>query len=161
MRGWRRFLRDDGGGMTVEFVTTLPMILAALVIVFEFGRGLWFHQIVSKSVRDATRFASRYSPLAAGCDTLEDDGTFVDAVRTVALGSTSLHGFWTDPSTVTVATALADSEADADGQQFRTRTTCVVTVRAQVPVNLATLAFLGLETGVTIDVADRARFIGD
>ena len=77
----RRFLHDERGGMTVEFVTALPMILAALVIAFEAGRGLWFHQIVTKSVRDATRFASRYAPLGMACDTLGSNGTFVgDAV---------------------------------------------------------------------------------
>ena len=58
------FLRQDQGIMTVEFVATVPLFLGILVLMFEFGRGLWYHQIVTKGVRDGARYISR-APLTA------------------------------------------------------------------------------------------------
>ena len=75
-----RFARADAGSVTVEFVAALPMLLAALAIMFEFGRGLWYHQVVTKGVRDAARYAARYPGLGTGCGALAADGTFQSAV---------------------------------------------------------------------------------
>jgi Flp pilus assembly protein TadG len=155
-------LRDAGGGITVEFVVTLPMILAALAIVFEFGRGLWYHQIVTKGVRDAVRYAARYPAQGTACTALGGNADFLRQVRHVALtgrpDGTAAPAFWTDPNTVSVqmtATALA----------LRVPGTCTVAVRADVPHNLALLApfstFWGADTAITITVQDQARYIGD
>lgn len=148
--------------MTVEFVATLPMILAVLLVVFEFGRGLWFHHIVTKGVRDAARYAARYPSLGLGCAALDGNADFLESVRRVALSGdpdgTSSPGFWTDPDTVSVETTPVALD-------LRTPETCNVTVRAEVPHNLALLtAFSGVwevDPGITITVQDEARYVGD
>jgi Flp pilus assembly protein TadG len=158
----RRFGRDDRGGVTVEFVATLPMILAALAIVFEFGRGLWYHHVVTKGVRDAARYAARYPALGTACTALDEDASFLDDVRRVALSGapdgTTSPAFWTDLDTVTVQTA-------ASALDLRIPGACTLTVRAEVPHNLALLtAFSGfweVDPGITITVQDQARYIGD
>lgn len=157
-----RFARADGASVTVEFVATLPMLLAALAITFEFGRGLWYHHIVTKGVRDATRYAARYPGLGADCGTLGADAAFVGAVRHVALSGTpngtASPAFWTDPSTVSV-------ETTPSALDLRTPTTCMITVRAEVPYNFSLLTvFDGLwqvDPVMEITVQDEARYIGD
>ena len=158
----RRLLREEGGGITVEFVATLPMILAALAIVFEFGRGLWYHQIVTKGVRDAVRYAARYPAQGTACTALDDNADFLRQVRHVALtgapDGTATPAFWTDPNTVAV-------QMTATALDLRIPGACTVAVRADVPHNLALLApfsaFWEVEPAITITVQDQARYIGD
>jgi Flp pilus assembly protein TadG len=157
-----RFLRDDGGGVTVEFVATLPMMLAALAVVFEFGRGLWYHHVVTKGVRDAARYAARYPAPGTDCTALDEDADFLERVRRVALSGepdgTTSPAFWTNLGMVTVQ--MAGSALD-----LRVPGACTVTVRAEVPHNLALLtAFSGfweVDPGITITVQDQARYVGD
>ena len=54
-----RLLRQERGSLVVEFVIALPLILAMLILIAEFGRAFWYHQIVTKGVRDGVRFLSR------------------------------------------------------------------------------------------------------
>ena len=157
----RQFARDDQTGVTVEFVATLPMILAALAIVFEFGRGLWYHHIVTKGVRDAARYAARYpAPPGTICENL-DDALRARTQRVALSGTpdgTTSPIFWTNPETVTVNT----KEITYD-PPLRTPA-CQVTVRADVPYNLTLLtAFSGFwhVDPITIIVQDEARYAGD
>ncbi|HEX6011247.1 MAG TPA: TadE family protein [Geminicoccaceae bacterium] len=158
----RRLTRDDRGGVTVEFVATLPMILAALAIMFEFGRGLWYHHVVTKGVRDAARYAARYPALGSDCTDLDEDADFLEGVRCVALSGapdgTSSPVFWTDLDTVTVQMA-------ATALDLRVPGACTITVRAEVPYNLTLLtAFSGfweVDPGITITAQDQARYVGD
>ena len=144
------FWREDGGLVTVEFVAMLPLFLGILVLVFELGRGLWYHQIVTKGVRDGARYVSRV-PLTE---------EFEAFAKNVALtgqptGGTA-HQFWTDPNTVTITPTLADP----DGTSFRVPVT-VVEVRAEVPVLLGMMALLNVDTGWTLVASDRVRHIGE
>ena len=58
-RGIRTFFRDTAGTNTVEFLAMTPVLLVALVFSFEFGRGLWAYDVMTRDVRAATRFLSR------------------------------------------------------------------------------------------------------
>jgi len=58
-----KFLQNTRGSVTVEFVIGLPLILLALVFVFEFSNLFWAHHIAVNNVQSATRFLSR-APLA-------------------------------------------------------------------------------------------------
>jgi Flp pilus assembly protein TadG len=55
----------ERGAVTIEFVVTLPLFLAALAFVFEFGRIFVAHQATVNNVRSAARYLSR-SDMAAG-----------------------------------------------------------------------------------------------
>ena len=46
----KRFFRDCSGAMTVEFVVITPILLAAMVFAFEFGRGLWAYDVMTRDV---------------------------------------------------------------------------------------------------------------
>jgi Flp pilus assembly protein TadG len=55
---------NSQGSVTAEFVISLPLILLALVFVFEFGSLFWAHHVAVNNVRDAIRFLSR-APLTS------------------------------------------------------------------------------------------------
>lgn len=55
----KKILANGTGSVTAEFVVGLPLILLALVFVFEFGSLFWAHHVAVNNVRDAARFLSR------------------------------------------------------------------------------------------------------
>jgi hypothetical protein len=54
-----RFSKSQAGAVTIEFVLTLPLFLAALAFTFEFGQFFLAHQTTVNNVRSAARFLSR------------------------------------------------------------------------------------------------------
>ena len=52
----RRAFRHEDGSITVEFVVTFPLILAALAFSFEFGRLFIAHHTAVNNVRAAVRY---------------------------------------------------------------------------------------------------------
>lgn len=58
-RGPRSFAKDRNGAVTIEFVVTLPLFLAALAFAFEFGQIFLAHQSTVNNVRAASRYLSR------------------------------------------------------------------------------------------------------
>jgi hypothetical protein len=59
-----RFANSERGAVTIEFVCTLPLFLAALAFAFELGQFFLAHQSTVHNVRAATRFLSRLAPAA-------------------------------------------------------------------------------------------------
>jgi hypothetical protein len=55
----RRFLTEERGTATIEFLVTLPLFLAALAFVFEFGRYFVAYQQTANNVRSAARYISQ------------------------------------------------------------------------------------------------------
>lgn len=49
--------RDSSGASAVEFAMVLPVLLAVLVGVLEFGRALWLRHDMQFAVEEAARFA--------------------------------------------------------------------------------------------------------
>jgi Flp pilus assembly protein TadG len=159
MRPWlprplARLLDEERGSLVVEFVIVLPLILGMLVLVAEFGRAFWYHQIVTKGVRDGVRYLSR-APAAELAD-------FTLRARYLAMtgqpdsSATPAHGWWTDIATVTVS---APEEVGAP-PTFRTPFERI-TMQAAVPVSFPLLALVGQAPTITIVAADQARYIGD
>lgn len=70
-RGGRRteFFRNLSGSMTVEFVCFAPLLIAALFIVFDFGRAFWAFDVMARDVRAGLRYVARMSnlPDPMGC----------------------------------------------------------------------------------------------
>jgi Flp pilus assembly protein TadG len=53
------FGRDEKGAVTIEFLMTIPLFLAALAFSFEFGRVFLAYQQTVNNVRAATRYLTR------------------------------------------------------------------------------------------------------
>ncbi len=92
----RNFLQNfrgaEKGSVTIEFVIGLPLLLLALVFIFEFSSMFWTYHIATNNVRDATRYLSR-APLTA---------TFLSNATNIAL---------TGDPTNTVGTYVWNSKA--------------------------------------------------
>ena len=56
---FKKIRGNNEGSVTVEFVIGLPLLLLALVLIFEFGSLFWAHHIAVNNVRGAARFLSR------------------------------------------------------------------------------------------------------
>ena len=154
--GCRSFLRNCSGAMTVEFVVITPMLLAAMVFAFEFGRGLWAYDVMSRDVRAGVRYLSRAT------NNLPVNGTCPAAATTLVTNGTDAdaHFPWTDgmPQFTCNETAFPTGF----NQSLE-----VVTMQAQVPVTLSFLDVLnritgtGLATSYTLQVQDQARLVGN
>lgn len=139
--------------MTVEFVATMPVLLSALVIAFEFGRALWAYDVVSRDLRAAVRYISR-APLPI-------TSTYITNAENVAkTGATSggtAHFPWAGNGSATVSVntaALTFSEPNFN------RAGSVVSITASVPMTLTLLSFVGLGSGYTLTVTSQGRLIG-
>lgn len=149
----RRFKTGRQGSITVEFVATLPIIIGALGLTYEFGRTLWAQQIATKDIREASRFLSRQAlPLTSAAVTQAQN---LAQTGQVAAGG-SLHYPWTAASTFTVTNPLTTFSASA----FRTAGN-TIEVRGSIPFTISFLAFLGINTSVTLIAADQVRLIGN
>ena len=74
----RNFLRDSQGAITVEFVVTLPILLAALGFAEQYGQAMQTRNSLDVAARDAARFISR-APLDPTGTTVPD--VFLCAAR--------------------------------------------------------------------------------
>src|SRR5688572_7213513 len=52
-------LKNPNGSMAVEFVAFAPLLIAALVISFEFGRAFWAYDVITRDLRASVRYLSR------------------------------------------------------------------------------------------------------
>ena len=52
-------LKNSTGSMTVEFVAFAPLLIAALVIAFEFGRAFWAYDVITRDLRASVRYLAR------------------------------------------------------------------------------------------------------
>ena len=79
MRAVRAFGHDSRASVSVDFVVSIPILLAVLVFTTEYGRVLQMRTVLDNAVSDATRYLAR-APL-------NEDGTgYTAAVIDVAEG---------------------------------------------------------------------------
>ncbi len=57
--GLRRFLAADAASVSVDFVVSIPILLAVLVLTSEYGRVLQMRASLGNAVADAARYLSR------------------------------------------------------------------------------------------------------
>jgi hypothetical protein len=169
----RRLLGDTRGNVLVEFTFTLPVLLGLFVLLSEGGTLLWRHQLVTKSVRDATRYLSRVAtadqlcPPGGGIGAVP--GGFLTTARNLALrsalgtGRPPLIPTWTDSQSLQVSVACLDNSGGA----YRGRPRLpLLTVSATVPVALPlapAMALLGgsAAASLTFTVVDQTRHYGE
>lgn len=148
----RRFARAEQGSVVVEFVALLPLLVLFLFMMIGVGQGLWYHQVIIGGVRDGVRYLAR-APL---------DADHMARAKLVALsgdptGASPSFVFWNDPATVDITLTPV-----AHGGAFRgPDPLTLITMTAEVPVSIPVLDFFGLETPLTLTVADQARHIGE
>ena len=142
------FLKNPKGSMTVEFVAFAPVLIAALVISFEFGRAFWAYDVITRDVRAGVRYLARMStpPSPPNCPAaaqniaqtgLHDSG--LDAAK---------HFPWKGVSatfTCTVARTFTAADYNDAGQ--------VIAMTATVPVTLSLLEVLNRLTQWTGSLA--------
>ena len=170
--GVSEFLKKTKGSMTVEFVLLVPMLLAALGFAYEFGRGFWAYDVMSRDVRAAVRYLSRAYPYDN-----TNKGYAINLAKTgVPTGGTN-HFPWGAPwssaanncaSCVSVDWVPAPSFTMANFNQTGNLATCamscIFSVTGTVPLTiyfLTPLQRLGINTSYTLRVTDQARYIGN
>ena len=55
-----RLLRDRQGNISLEFALVLPILLALLAGIIDFGHAYWVKHVLSAGVREGARVGSRY-----------------------------------------------------------------------------------------------------
>jgi Flp pilus assembly protein TadG len=155
VRNGRNFIGACNGSMTIEFVALVPMLVAALMIGFEFSRAFWAYDVVTRDVRAAVRFLSRANPYDAAAKT-----SATNVAKTGLPAGTTLHFPWTIDANVAYAeTPFTSANYNVDGT--------VITATANVPITLSFLTVLNslagtsLGTTYTLVVSDQARWIGN
>lgn len=154
-RSLRRFAKENQGLITVEFVCVIPMIMAALYFIYEFGRAFWAYEVASQDMRSAVRYLSR----AESVDFTNTSGGYILKAQNLAETGTTdasdaMHYPWTSSSTISVSTtAFTNTNYNVNGS--------VITMTASIPITLSFLAFIGADTDYTIGITDNAQYIGD
>ncbi|RED18713.1 TadE/TadG family type IV pilus assembly protein [Pontivivens insulae] len=85
----RSFWRRDRGAITVEFVVTLPILLAVLMFVQQYGEAMRIRNAMDIGVRDAARFLSR-APIDEVSGGIPE--TFVCRARTIVTDRLAIYG---------------------------------------------------------------------
>jgi Flp pilus assembly protein TadG len=153
------FLKDLRGSMTVEFVTFAPLLIAALVVSFEFGRAFWAYDVVTRDLRAAVRYLSRAPSYSSGSKTQAEA-----LAKTGTPTGTTLHFPWTNSATFAyVEPAIITGQYNDDVRVF--------TMTANVPVTLSLVDFMNrflslsggaaIATNYTLSVSYQARYIGN
>jgi Flp pilus assembly protein TadG len=152
--GARRFLSDARASVSVDFVVSIPILLAVLVFTTEYGRVLQMRTVLDNAVADATRYLAR-APLND-----EEDG-FSTSVIAVAEGLITSR-VNTDLVAIS-APEIEDQTVQTSSADFR-----IVSLSAAVGVSTPALSILALagptatitsSTGEVISLSDIEGFV--
>ena len=182
---FRGLMGAVSGTAAVEFALFLFFILMPFLFgIFEIGRALQQHHVVTKSVRDAARYVARTRDDSGGAFTttslIEVDcaaaGKFAGGSNPAAAGNAkdlAMYGVFNPDSNDTPLMAAWDAAADSAAY----KTVCitgpvevttvtsslkinVVTVTATVPFEDILLQAFGIPQ-ITFDVSHQERYIGE
>ena len=151
LSGKKGFFGEQRGTATIEFVTTLPLFLAALAFSFEFGQIFLAHQSTVNNVREASRYLSR-SGLTATNITYA-----TNMVRTGRMtGGTAPDYLTAANATVTITPSYSTFSTPTFSKSGQTTR---VMVRVNYPLSI--FGFTG-DTHVTIPfvVVEDLRYVG-
>ena len=159
----RGFAQRNDGAAASEFALMLPLLVILLFAGVEIGRVLHDYHTVSKSVRDAGRYAARWH--FACPDTVYTDPDVVANTRNLALtGRVSGDGdyllaLWDEPETVTVTLTCSDN-GGWEGLYSETQVRSV-NVRAEVPFEFLFASLLGLPGRLTLTLEHTQPHVGE
>ena len=167
----RRFARDEGGAVWVEFALVFPMMMLFLAIIVDIGVLLWSYQQAVAGVRDAGRYVARSAPVEICRDGASADGFTAEldtlyGAQLLSIVETSgrtagAPRIFTNRVTVDDVTARIDCLSGP----YRTDPAPVSTVTAALTIDIPLgpiFGFFGnaLPTSVCTAVADQARVYG-
>lgn len=151
----RRIVKDERGASLVEFTLVAPLLFALAAGLAEFGHLLHQHHVVTKSVRDAARFAARssadnwttcasapanWAAIQSNTQTVALRGS-LDATKPLLLSN------WNNASMVTVTYVCAPRNG-LDSTVFNSDFPIITVTASNVPFNngIGLLGFLGFTT---------------
>jgi Flp pilus assembly protein TadG len=152
----------SSGNAAVEFALLLPLLMLFVLASIEFGRAFYIHDIMSKGIRDATRYLARV-PTPTGsvfqqCATnlaLRGAMDSCSASSTVPLLIPNLDGTNTATASVSWSVNTTTDTTSYDG------TTKYVTGVLTYPYASPLLTVFGFRGTFTIAVSHNERAIGD
>ncbi|MBN9587529.1 MAG: hypothetical protein BGN85_05630 [Alphaproteobacteria bacterium 64-11] len=159
------FARDTDGSMTAEFIIAMPVLFTALVFAFEFGRALFAYEVITSDVEAAVRYIS-HVPIAqcqapSGADVINAQNLAkcaeLPTSGAASVACTDYHFPWNSSAGATLSVTNAGSFSSAN---FNTDGS-VVQVKAQVPLTLAMLGYMGINTAYTLVASAQARCMGN
>lgn len=145
-----KFVKGADGSVTIEFVVTIPLFLAALAFAFEFGQAFLAHQSTVNNVRSASRYLARVPVSQAASDC---------ARAIVQTGKLNMQdsGLCPLPSTSSYPSYLAPESATIEVTQDNAR----VRIRARVdfPLSIFGLA-ADAAPAIPFVVVEDVRYVG-
>ncbi len=178
----RRLSRSESGTATVEFALFLFLILMPFLFgIFDIGRALEQHHVVTKSVRDAARYIARVpgydatTPFEVNC---AETGAMLGATTPAGdAKDLAMYGKVNPVSTDSPLTAAWDAVSDTTAYQTvcitgpvppatavvvdgETLDITIVTVTANVPYEDVLLQAFGIGQ-ITFTVSHEERYIGE
>lgn len=158
----RKVFKNTEASVTIEFVIGLPLILVALVFVFEFSNIFWAHHITANNVQSAARFLAR-APLAE---------PYLTQAENIAKTG--------DPTTETGRYDWMKKDCDDGGicitidQNFATFTAAdfraagrIIKVQADVPLSLPLFGLINALSGgttpdsINLRLVEETRYFGE
>jgi len=159
------------GIASLEFAMILPLIAVMLFGMIDIGRLLTDYHLVSKSVRDATRYLARVDAAAMTltCASIDNGSAPVTEAKNLALtgkidgvpAADALLKYWTDPASITVTPSCKDnSTATYAGFYAGVDNIPIVTVSATVSFPLLSAWVLDRGTTLTFTLQHQEIHIG-
>jgi Flp pilus assembly protein TadG len=153
----RTFSEGTAGAVTVEFVIGMPVLLATMLLSYEFGAAILAFEVANYDVQSAVRFLSHGGTLAQA-ENIAECGT------PASCSASAMHFPWnwntSSPPTFSETTpySLAYNSANS-GLSFNANVSAI-SLQANIPVSLPFLAFFGISTAYTISVSNQALLVG-
>jgi len=168
------FGRCRRGIASLEFAMILPLMAVLLFGTIDVGRLLTDYQLVSKSVRDATRFLARTDATALGLDktacTINNTSMPVTEAKNLALtgmidgdpNTDALLGYWTDPTSITVTPTCWDNSGGTySGFYAGVDNIPIITMQATVSFPFLNGWILDRGATLTFDLSHQEIFVGE
>lgn len=154
LAGARRFASDTRASVSVDFVVSIPILLAVLVFTTEYGRVLQMRTVLDNAVADASRYLAR-APLN------DEENGFPSSV--IAVAETLITSRVNTDLVAISAPEIVDQTSQTSSSDFRT-----VSLSAAVGVSTPALSILALagpnatitnSSGETISLSDLEGFV--
>ena len=170
IRAIRRGGRRNEGTAAVEFALILPLMALLLFGTIDIGRLLVDFHLVSKSVRDATRYLTRVNGLILWSDsdacTINGGSVAVTEAKNLAMRGTIdtsgsfLLGYWINAATIDVTGVKTDNLGRTYLGLLDKDTICSVVMTANVPFNFMNGYFFGHDGTLTLTATHKEAHFG-
>lgn len=169
MKLWhiRKFIRETGGAVTVEFVASVPVLLAALAVCLELGRAFLSYEIATTDLQAAARYASRLPSLSGNYATMVQNVAMCGQATT---GTCTKHWPWTSSDTAaptitvmpycTLANGCITWNSVSSYYQPFNQDVSYVTLDGQIHMTLGLLGYIGLNKLYVMRIVDNTMWIG-